>query len=58
MTSFILSSAIITFFSSVLSFWSIICMWIIFRKAWRKWWESIIPVWNVYVLFKIAERKW
>jgi hypothetical protein len=58
MTSFILSSAITTFISTILSIWSVVCMWIIFKKAWRKWWESLIPVWNVYVLFKIAGKKW
>jgi hypothetical protein len=36
---------------------SIICMWIIFKKAWRKWRESIIPVWNTYVLCKIIWKK-
>lgn len=53
-TTKILSSAIATFLSTALSIWSVACMWIIFKKAGRKWWEAIIPVWNLYVLFKIA----
>lgn len=57
MTSFILysfiSTFISTFISSALVIWSIVSIWIIFKKAGRKWWEAIIPVWNVYVLFKI-----
>lgn len=57
MTSFILSSAIITFISTALSFFWIVSLWIIFKKAWRKWWESLIPIWNVYLLFKIAGKK-
>ena len=36
---------------------SIVCMWIIFKKAWRKWRESIIPVRNVYALCKIIWKK-
>lgn len=34
-------------------FW-IVCMWIIFKKAGRKWRESIIPFWNSFVTFKIV----
>lgn len=58
MIPFILSSSITTFISIAVWIWTIVCMWIIFNKTWRKWWESIIPVWNVYVLFKIAGKKW
>ena len=36
---------------------SIVCLWMIFSKAWRHWWEALIPIWNVYVYFKIAGRK-
>ena len=54
MTSLILSTAVGTFISTVLSIWMVVCLWIIFKKAWRKWWEAIIPVWNLYVFFKIA----
>jgi hypothetical protein len=58
MASFLLWEGFVTFLSTALSIWSVVCMWIIFQKAWRKWWESLIPVWNVYVLFKIAGKKW
>lgn len=37
-------------------FW-IIVLWIIFKKAWEKWWKAIIPIWNAYILFKIAGMK-
>ena len=40
----------------ILIIWAIICLWKIFVKAWRKWWEALIPVWHIYVLFKIAKR--
>lgn len=30
----------------------------IFKKAWRKWREALIPVWNIFVLFKISWRKY
>jgi len=32
----------------------IIAKWIMFKKAWEKWWWAIIPVYNEYLLFKIA----
>ena len=36
---------------------TIVCFWMIFDKAWRHWWEALIPIWNIYVYFKIAGRK-
>ena len=36
---------------------TIVCFWMIFVKAWRHWWEALIPIWNIYVYFKIAGRK-
>ena len=36
---------------------TIICLWMIFSKAWRHCWEALIPIWNVYVYFNIAGRK-
>ena len=57
MTSLILSSAIIGFFSAILLFFLIVSMWIVFKKAWRKWRESIVPVRNIFVLFKIIWKK-
>ena len=44
--------------SLVACVWMVICRWRIFSKAWRKWWEALIPIWNAYVYFKIAWRKW
>ena len=35
----------------------IVCMWIIFKKAGRKWREAIIPFWNSYVSFDIVWKK-
>lgn len=34
----------------------IICNWIIFEKAGRKGWESIVPYYNIYVLFQFIGR--
>lgn len=36
--------------------WAVVCMWIIFKKAGRKWRESLIPIRNARVLFKIAGK--
>ena len=36
--------------------WAIICLWKIFVKSGRKGWEALIPIWHIYVLFKIAKR--
>ncbi len=38
---------------------AIVCMWKIFKKAGRKWRESLIPIRNIWVLFKISgHKKW
>ncbi len=37
--------------------WFIVCYWNIFKKAWRKWWETLIPIRNIYVLYKIIWYK-
>lgn len=34
----------------------IICMWIIFSKAGQPGWASIIPIYNLYVMCKIAGK--
>lgn len=39
-----------------LTVWMIVCMWKVFKKAGRKWRESLIPIRNVWVLFKIAGK--
>ena len=36
---------------------TIVCFWMIFDKAWRHWWEALIPIWDIYVYFKIAGIK-
>ena len=41
----------------IIRLFNIICLWIIFKKAGRKWRESIIPIWDIYVLCKIAWKK-
>ena len=35
-----------------------VCLRKIFKKAWRKWREALIPVWNIFVLFKICWIKY
>lgn len=34
----------------------VVSHWIIFEKAGRKGWESLIPLYNIYVFFKIIGR--
>lgn len=48
-------SAMLLFYFVILAFF-IICSIKIFTKAGRKWWEAIIPIYNVYVLLKIIGR--
>lgn len=39
--------------------WLIICLAKIFKKAWKSWWFSLIPFYNLYIYFKIAGKvKW
>ena len=35
----------------------IIAMWKIFTKAWEAGWKSLIPIYNVYIMYKIAGMK-
>jgi hypothetical protein len=37
----------------IISLYNIICTWIIFTKAGWQGWECIVPLYNIYVLFKI-----
>lgn len=39
---------------AIVSILMIVCMWIIFRKAGKKGWEAIIPVYNIIVLLEIT----
>jgi len=36
--------------------WIIVCLRIIFEKAWEKWWESLIPFLNAYIFCKIINK--
>lgn len=35
----------------------IVAMWKIFTKAGEKGWKAIIPIYNIYIFFKIADAK-
>ena len=50
-------SAISSIFSMAMAILMIIAQWRIFEKAGEKGWKAIIPVYNVYILFKIAWKK-
>ena len=39
---------------AIVSIVMIVCMWIIFRKAGKKGWEAIVPVYNIIVLLEIT----
>lgn len=42
-------------FSMIVAVLSIVGMWMLFRKAGKAGWRSLIPVLNVYTLVKIAD---
>lgn len=44
--------------STAISIFSVVCMWMVFEKAGEPGWQAIIPVWNAWVLAKIANKKW
>lgn len=46
----------ITLACLVLSILSIVAMWFIFEKAGEAGWKSLIPLYNVYIMFKIARN--
>jgi len=36
----------------------IVAMWKVFEKAGQPGWASIVPLYNLYILIKIAGRQW
>ena len=44
--------------SLAVAIFSVVCMWFIFEKAHEPGWKALIPVYNAYVLAKIAKCKW
>lgn len=56
LTSLAVTTFIIT--AIILSVLVIIAYWAIFQKAGEKGWKSIIPIYSVLVLLKIAGRPW
>ena len=47
------SSSIVSLIIAILT---IIGLWKVFEKAGEAGWKAIIPVYNAYILFKIAEK--
>lgn len=45
--------AAIVFFI-IISLLVIICWWRIFKKAGKGGWEAIVPIYNIYTMYKIA----
>lgn len=41
-------------FSLLITVFSVVCMWKVFKKAGRNGWEAIIPIYNIVVLFQIC----
>lgn len=41
----------------VLAILGIIALWRAFTRAWEGWWKAIIPIYNTYIQFKLADMK-
>ena len=48
--------AVILIIGLVIAIIKLIARWRLFKKAGEKGWKSIIPIWNTYVIFRIADR--
>lgn len=44
-------------FSGFLGIFGIICLWIVFKKAGKPGWTSIVPIYNIWVLLEIVGMK-
>lgn len=44
--------------SFVIAVASVVGMWLLFRKAHKAGWRSLIPILNIYTLCQIADRGW
>ena len=40
----------------ILCIYGIVCFWKMLKKAWLPGWGSIIPIYNIYLYFKLAWR--
>ena len=47
-------SLIVILLSWGIAIFSIVCQWKIFKKAGKKGWEAIVPIYNIIVLFEIS----
>ncbi len=43
------------FFSAVVAVLSVIAMWVLFKKAGKSGWRSLVPILNLYTLVDIAD---
>lgn len=44
--------------SLAVTIFTFVCLWKIFEKAHEPGWKALIPVYNAYILAKIANKKW
>lgn len=44
--------------SSIVALFSIVTMWMIFKKAGQPGWAVIIPIYNLVVLFRVVKLDW
>jgi len=44
--------------SVVVTVFYIVALWRVFTKAGEKGWKSLIPIWNLIVILRIAGRPW
>lgn len=49
---------ILTIFYLIVAVIIIASMWKVFTKAGRKGWESIIPIYNLYIIQKLIKKPW
>ena len=51
------ASMVVNIASIAITVFTIVCMWKVFTKAGEGGWKILIPIYNVYIQFKIANAK-
>jgi len=55
-----LGAALMVFIAvfSIVALFMIVCQWIIYTKAGKPGWASIVPIYNIIVMLEIAGKPW
>lgn len=51
-------SIIVCIIAIIISIFTLICLWKVFKKLGKPGWASLVPIYNIYVMCQIAGKEW